>query len=93
MVSVGMTSYDSSGQGGPFRSSCTADSISCSHGSPLLAALSALVIAGVFVRIAFAGQAVGKHPTRWVGRLTMGAIVVGVTVVLAIVFWVVTVRP
>jgi hypothetical protein len=89
---VSIHDYDSSGQGGPFRS-CTADSTVCSGMNPVGILISVAVFVTVAVLIGFAGQAVALFRSKTAGRLGMIALGVVVTTVGAGVVWAVMTQP
>lgn len=84
MLLVSLTSYDSSGQGGPFRS-CGPDSIQCDGGNPFGVIASLLVIAAMVVGTGFAGQAAGRHRSKLLGRSVMAGLSVLLTAGVAVV--------
>ncbi|WP_157372980.1 hypothetical protein [Agromyces sp. Root81] len=83
-LSVSVKSYDTSGQGGPFRS-CTADSTACDGGDSVGAIISVLLIIGVFIGAGFAGQGVLRWPSNAAGRWLMAGFAVVVTVIVAVI--------
>jgi hypothetical protein len=91
-LSVSLHNYDTSGQGGPFRS-CTADSTACSGMNPLGILLSVAVLVGITVGIGFAGQATAAFPSRLSGRITLTALSAGVTMAGLALVWHVLTQP
>lgn len=85
-LSISLHDYDTSGQGGPFRS-CTADSTACSGMDPVGVLLSAAVLAGVALLIGFAGQALAAFPSKVLGRSAMTAFSAIVTLAGAALVW------
>jgi hypothetical protein len=84
--------YDTSGQGGPFRS-CTADSTACSGMNPVGILLSSAVLVGIAVVIGFAGQAAAAFPSKLTGRITLTALSAVVTMAGAALVWHVLTQP
>ncbi|SEF18434.1 hypothetical protein [Jiangella alba] len=78
--------YDSSGQGGPFRS-CTADSVSCDGPNHAMIAVAAAVLAGIAWAVAGLGVRAGRYPRRRRARAWLTALNVVVAVVAAAAFW------
>ncbi len=91
-LSMSLHDYDTSGQGGPFRS-CTADSTACSGMNPVGIVLSSAVLVGVAVIIGFAGQAAASFPSKLIGRLTLTALSAVVTVAGVMVVWHLLTQP
>lgn len=85
-LSTSLQDYDTSGEGGPFRS-CTADSTACSGMNPLGIALSSAVLVGIAIVIGVAGQAAAAFPSKLNGRITLTALSAVVTLVGAAVVW------
>ncbi|WP_139416265.1 hypothetical protein [Agromyces laixinhei] len=78
-LSMSLHDYDTSGQGGPFRT-CTADSTECSGMNPVGIVLTSAVLVGIAVAIGFAGQAAAAFPSKLIGRITMTTLSAIVTV-------------
>lgn len=85
-LSMSLHDYDTSGQGGPFRN-CTADSTACSGMNPAGILLSSAVLVGVAVVIGFAGQATAAFPSKLIGRITLIALSVAVTMASVALVW------
>jgi len=63
LLVLALQTYDSSGQGGPFRS-CTADSVSCAGPNvPWVIGLIAVLLAASALAALF-GRALGRYPRR-----------------------------
>lgn len=89
-LSTSLHDYDTSGEGGPFRS-CTADSTACSGMNPLGIALSSAVLIGIAILIGLAGQAAAAYPSKLNGRVALAALSAVVTMVgLALVWFALT---
>lgn len=89
-LSTSLHDYDTSGEGGPFRS-CTADSTACSGMNPLGIALSSAVLVGTAVLVGVAGQAAAAYPSKLSGRIILTALSAVVTMVgLALVWFALT---
>ncbi|WP_188744755.1 hypothetical protein [Agromyces bauzanensis] len=85
-LSISLHDYDTSGQGGPFRS-CTADSTECSGMKPVGIVLSSAVLVGIAVVIGLAGQATAAFPSKLIGRITLAALSAVVTMVGLALVW------
>lgn len=85
-LSTSLHDYDTSGEGGPFRS-CTADSTACSGMNPLGIALSSAVLVGTAVLVGVAGQAAAAYPSKLNGRIALTALSAVVTLVGVAVVW------
>jgi len=85
-LSISLHDYDTSGQGGPFRS-CTADSTECSGMNPVGIVLSSAVLVGIAVVIGLAGQATAAFPSKLIGRITLAALSAVVTMVGLALVW------
>lgn len=79
LLTTSLYDYDSTGQGGPFRS-CTPDSAECTGVNPLGVLLYSAVLVGVTLGIGLAGQAAAAFPSRVIGRICMTALSAAVTV-------------
>lgn len=91
-LSMSLHDYDTSGQGGPFRS-CTADSTACSGMNPVGIVLSTAVLVGIAVVIGFAGQATAAFPSKLIGRITLTALSAVVTMAGVALVWHVLTQP
>ncbi|WP_053207395.1 hypothetical protein [Jiangella muralis] len=78
--------YDSSGQGGPFRS-CTADSVACDGPHYGMIAVAAAVLVGIAWVIAGLGVRTGRYPRRRRARAWLTALNVAVAVAASAAFW------
>lgn len=85
-LSMSLNDYDTSGQGGPFRS-CTADSTACSGMNPAGILLSSAVLVGITVVIGLAGQATAAFPSKVIGRIMLTALSAVVTMASATIGW------
>lgn len=91
-LSMSLHDYDTSGQGGPFRS-CTTDSTACSGMNPIGIVLSIAVLVGITIVIGFAGQAAAAFPSKLIGRITLTTLSAIVTVAGMAVVWHVLTQP
>lgn len=91
-LSMSLHDYDTSGQGGPFRS-CTADSTTCSGMNPLGILLSSAVLVGIAVVTGFAGQATAAFPSKLIGRITLTAFSAVVTMTGVALVWHMLTQP
>jgi hypothetical protein len=83
---VSLNSYDTSGQGGPFRR-CGPESTECDGGNPIGLIVSALLIIGVFIGAGFAGQGVLRLRSAAAGRWLMAGWAAAFTVIAASLVW------
>lgn len=91
-LSTSLHDYDTSGQGGPFRS-CTADSTACSGMNPVGIVLSSAVLVGIAVVAGFAGQAAAAFPSKLIGRISLTALSAIVTTAGAAFVWHLLTQP
>ncbi|WP_430646728.1 hypothetical protein [Agromyces sp. GXS1127] len=92
LLSTSLHDYDTSGQGGPFRS-CTADSTACSGMNLGGVVFSSAVLVAIAVVVGFAGQAAAAFPSKAAGRISLATLSAVVTITGAALVWHLLTQP